>query len=48
MLKEKSSQHSKPLTVGFIALGCPKNVVDSEKMLALIAQAGFVIDYDTR
>jgi ribosomal protein S12 methylthiotransferase len=32
--------------VGFIALGCPKNVVDSERMLALIAQAGFVIDYD--
>ena len=46
MLKEKSSQNSEPLTVGFIALGCPKNVVDSEKMLALIAQAGFVIDYD--
>jgi ribosomal protein S12 methylthiotransferase len=33
--------------VGFVALGCPKNVVDSEKMLALIAQAGFVIDYDS-
>ncbi len=33
-------------TVGFVALGCPKNVVDSERMLALIAQAGFVIDYD--
>jgi ribosomal protein S12 methylthiotransferase len=46
MLKERSSQHSKPLTVGFVALGCPKNIVDSEKMLALIAQAGFVIDYD--
>jgi len=30
-------------TVGFIALGCPKNVVDSEKMLAEIAEAGFVI-----
>lgn len=36
----------KPLSVGFIALGCPKNIVDSEKMLALIAEAGFVIDYD--
>ncbi len=33
-------------TVGFISLGCPKNMVDSEKMLALIAQAGFIIDYD--
>ena len=33
----------KKTTVGFIALGCPKNVVDSEKMLAEIAEAGFVI-----
>ncbi len=31
------------ITVGFIALGCPKNVVDSERMLAEIAQAGFMI-----
>ncbi len=38
--------NQKTLTVGFVALGCPKNVVDSERMLALIAQAGFVIDYD--
>jgi ribosomal protein S12 methylthiotransferase len=30
-------------TVGFIALGCPKNVVDSERMLAEIAKAGFLI-----
>jgi ribosomal protein S12 methylthiotransferase len=34
-------------TVGFIALGCPKNMVDSERMLALIAQAGFLITQDT-
>jgi ribosomal protein S12 methylthiotransferase len=34
-------------TVGFIALGCPKNMVDSERMLAQIAQAGFVITQDT-
>ena len=33
----------KPTTVGFIALGCSKNVVDSERMLAEIAQAGLVI-----
>ena len=32
-----------PVIVGFIALGCPKNVVDSERMLAEIAQAGLVI-----
>jgi len=33
----------KNVTVGFISLGCPKNVVDSERMLAEIAQAGFLI-----
>ncbi|UCE98702.1 MAG: 30S ribosomal protein S12 methylthiotransferase RimO [Planctomycetota bacterium] len=33
----------KPVTVGFIALGCPKNIVDSERMLAKIAQAHFLI-----
>lgn len=31
------------IIVGFIALGCPKNVVDSERMLAEIAEAGMVI-----
>jgi ribosomal protein S12 methylthiotransferase len=29
------------VTVGFVALGCPKNMVDSERMLAQIAEAGF-------
>ncbi len=33
----------RPVTVGFIALGCPKNIVDSERMLAEIATAGFLI-----
>ena len=33
----------KCLKVGFIALGCPKNTVDSEKMLAKIAEAGMLI-----
>jgi ribosomal protein S12 methylthiotransferase len=33
----------KPATVGFIALGCPKNLVDSERMLAQIAEAGLLI-----
>jgi len=33
----------KDVTVGFVALGCPKNVVDSERMLAHIAEAGFLI-----
>lgn len=34
------------VTVGFVALGCPKNVVDSEKMLAVIGQAEFMITAD--
>lgn len=33
-------------TVAFVALGCPKNIVDSEKMLALVGQAGFTIAGD--
>jgi ribosomal protein S12 methylthiotransferase len=32
--------------IGFVALGCPKNIIDSEKMLAEIAQAGFLITTD--
>ncbi|HEY5504581.1 MAG TPA: hypothetical protein VIK28_05435, partial [Sedimentisphaerales bacterium] len=40
-------KNTKRTTVGFIALGCPKNMVDSERMLALIVQAGFVITQDT-
>jgi len=31
------------VTIGFIALGCPKNIIDSERMLAEIAEAGFMI-----
>ncbi len=37
-----NKKNQKP-AVAFIALGCPKNIVDSEKMLAEIAQAGFLI-----
>lgn len=41
------TQRGKKLeTVGFVALGCPKNAVDSEKMLGEIAQAGYVITDD--
>lgn len=34
------------VTVGFVALGCPKNIVDSERMLAEIGSAGFAITGD--
>jgi len=40
-MTKKNTQ--KPVTVGFIALGCPKNIVDSERMLAEVAQAHFLI-----
>lgn len=33
--------------MAFVALGCPKNMVDSEVMLAQIGQAGFVLSSDT-
>jgi len=33
----------KDIIVGFVSLGCPKNTVDSERMLAQIAQAGLLI-----
>jgi ribosomal protein S12 methylthiotransferase len=35
----KTSPH-KPPTVGFISLGCPKNLVDSEVMMGLLDRAG--------
>ena len=35
------------ITVGFVSLGCPKNSVDSERMLAEIAQAGLAITGQT-
>ena len=29
-----------PQRVGFVSLGCPKNLVDSEVMMGLLARAG--------
>ena len=29
-----------PAKVGFVSLGCPKNLVDSEVMMGMLAQAG--------
>src|SRR6187455_2895944 len=33
-------------TVAFVSLGCPKNLVDSERMLGLLAQDGLTITSD--
>ena len=32
--------------IGFISLGCPKNLVDSERMLGLLAEDGLTITND--
>src|SRR5947199_10264880 len=38
---------SKPIeTVAFVSLGCPKNLVDSERMLGLLAGDGLTITAD--
>src|SRR5579872_4362217 len=41
--KKKSSKNPQaehPQKVGFVSLGCPKNLVDSEVMMGLLARAG--------
>jgi len=38
-----AKKRQKAITVSFVALGCPKNIIDSEKMLAAIAQSGLLI-----
>ncbi|MBL7215343.1 MAG: 30S ribosomal protein S12 methylthiotransferase RimO [Phycisphaerae bacterium] len=40
------TNRKKTVTVGFVALGCPKNIVDSESMLARIGEADFIISPD--
>src|SRR2546423_9347775 len=41
--KERSLENpaaGRPQKVGFVSLGCPKNLVDSEVMMGLLARAG--------
>ncbi len=43
------SEAPKPkATFSFVSLGCPKNLVDSERMLGLLAQDGYVLVPDAR
>ncbi len=37
----------KPLRIGFVSLGCPKNLVDSEVMMGMLEQAGAELTTDT-
>ena len=36
----KPTTTAEPVKVGFVSLGCPKNLVDSEVMMGLVARAG--------
>ncbi len=40
---EIGSLQDRPQKVGFVSLGCPKNLVDSEVMMGLLARAGAVL-----
>lgn len=43
-MKQIATRKPEPIrTIGFISLGCPKNLVDSEKMLGLLAEDGLTI-----
>ncbi|MGA3349255.1 MAG: 30S ribosomal protein S12 methylthiotransferase RimO [Candidatus Sulfotelmatobacter sp.] len=37
---EESVEAARPPKIGFVSLGCPKNLVDSEVMMGLLARAG--------
>ena len=38
--KSNGDVSTRPQTIGFVSLGCPKNLVDSEVMMGLLARAG--------
>jgi ribosomal protein S12 methylthiotransferase len=38
--KEENPHRERPQRVGFVSLGCPKNLVDSEVMMGLLSRAG--------
>jgi ribosomal protein S12 methylthiotransferase len=46
MAKPAKSADKKIRTVAFVSLGCPKNLVDSERMLGLLAEDGLAITAD--
>ena len=39
-LEDTQNSQTRPQKVGFVSLGCPKNLVDSEVMMGLVARAG--------
>src|ERR1700719_3887032 len=49
MAESKRKNQDVKGTFSFVSLGCPKNLVDSERMLGLLAQDGYILvpDADT-
>jgi ribosomal protein S12 methylthiotransferase len=47
MTHRKNQQPDSIKTVGFVSLGCPKNSIDAEVMLARIGTADFILTDDT-
>ena len=46
-MPNKTKNSNKPIrSVAFVSLGCPKNLVDSERMLGLLAEDGLAITSD--
>src|ERR1700688_4803460 len=40
LVADDDTQTARPTKIGFVSLGCPKNLVDSEVMMGLLARAG--------
>jgi ribosomal protein S12 methylthiotransferase len=45
---DHDNTHPKLRTVAFVSLGCPKNLVDSERMLGLLTADGLIVTPDAR
>jgi ribosomal protein S12 methylthiotransferase len=45
-MRSQQEQADKRLTFAFVSLGCPKNLVDSERMLGKLAQDGYSLTPD--
>ena len=45
-MAKKAAEKPPVRTVAFVSLGCPKNLVDSERMLGLLAEDGLTITPD--
>src|SRR6516162_8959794 len=43
MMKKPVSDAANPPTFAFVTLGCPKNLVDSERMLGKLTQDGYAL-----